>query len=230
MVNPANRSNRVADNHNIGEFFEPITRYVKPLEYSAGQVSDAAQRRFIVTGAPGAGKTTLLAKLAEKEGIACVSEAATDVIVAEQQLGDPEPWTRGGSFRNKIVALQEERQSNALESRARSVFFDRSPIDTMTFCLRFHADPTQESVRDAVNDVIRRSFYDRKVFLIQNLGSTETNSVRVEQQPEALLMEKLLAESYAALGFDVVLIPRFSLERDLSIALRRQAILHKTDS
>jgi predicted ATPase len=67
--------------------------------------------RYILTGMPGCGKTSVI-KALESQGYTVVHEAATDIVAAEQALGNPKPW-RSEAFIDKIVALQNQRQQKA---------------------------------------------------------------------------------------------------------------------
>ena len=168
------------------------------------------QRHIVITGGPGVGKTSAK-EYFRTLGVAVVDEAATDVIVREQDAGISEPWVKKG-FREKIIALQEERQLEATAKKTNLVVFDRSPIDTFTYCLHIGKDePTGELIR-AVQKVVDAGYYDEKVFLLENLGFCNQNEVRCEDQDESLIIQMRLQESYKKLGFTVVQVPPVSIE------------------
>lgn len=85
-------------------------------------------RRYVLTGAPGAGKTTLADAL-HRRGWLVVSEAATDVITAEQARGVTEPWC-AAAFVDTVARLQRERRE--VPGPPGSVqIHDRSPLCTL---------------------------------------------------------------------------------------------------
>lgn len=178
-----------------------------PIEKSA---------RYIITGGPGAGKTTLLRALQEK-GEAVIAEAATDVITRELEWGVSEPWVKEG-FREKIIALQEERQQAALALKSNRVFFDRSPIDTLSYCLRFQAQPT-EILQGSVQQILDTSYYDKIVFLVKNLGDCQSTEVRCEGQEESLLMESILETNYRERGFNVIFVEAGTVEERVNFII-----------
>lgn len=197
-----------------------ITDYIERRLFS----SEAVQKRYIITGGPGVGKTSLI-KYLEGQGEAVIHEAATDIIKSEIDKGVSEPWSKVG-FREKVIALQEQRQLQAAAKKVDRVFCDRSPIDTLTFCLVLQAEPTIELKR-AVQKIIDEGFYQRVVFLIENLGFCEQNEVRCENQEASLIIHEKLKENYKSLGFDVISIPACSVEERVNM-IYSYSLIQKT--
>jgi predicted ATPase len=81
--------------------------------------------RYILTGTPGSGKTSVL-KVLEAMGYLSIHEAATDVILDEQNQGKQEPW-KFFEFIDHIILIQKQRQ---IEAFGKLQFYDRSPICT----------------------------------------------------------------------------------------------------
>ncbi len=189
--------------------FKDIGRTID--QYVKGQVTapQSHQEHIIITGAPGSGKSSVIDRL-KALGSSVVNEAATDVIVAQQRKGVVDPWAQGG-FREKVVRLQKARRIDAEVIPSDLIFFDRSEIDTLTYCLHLGDYPTDKLVRH-VQEVVDGRFYNTTVFLIKNLGFCEQNKVRCEDLDEALVIEQMLLESYQRLGFKVVIIPPKSVE------------------
>ncbi|MDR3625051.1 MAG: AAA family ATPase [Chlamydiales bacterium] len=165
-------------------------------------------RFFIITGGPGVGKTSIINKLANSYSVGM--EAAADVISRELSLGIETPWALDG-FREKIVALQKQRQQELLAKNVHMAFFDRSPIDTMSYCLHFGAVPTAE-LQHNVQEVVREGYYSRTVFFIEHLGFTEQTEIRAEADEESLAIGEKIKESYRNLGFKIIFIPKDTIE------------------
>ncbi|MFS8564060.1 MAG: AAA family ATPase [Rhabdochlamydiaceae bacterium] len=182
-----------------------ITDYIK---IDKTKKAAPAQKRYIITGGPGVGKTTIIKHL-EGQGEAVIHEAATDVIKRELENGVSEPWSKVW-FQEKVIALQEERQLQAASKENGSVYFDRSPIDTMTYCFIWQNEPKTELM--AVQKLVDEGFYQETVFLIENLGFCQQNDVRTESLQQSLFIHEKIKESYEGLGFRVISIPFASVE------------------
>jgi len=194
-------------------------------QYVKGQVMapQGHQKRIIITGAPGSGKTSVTERL-KALGSCVINEAATDVIVAEQRKGIADPWAQTG-FREKVATLQMARRIDAEVKPDDTIYFDRSEIDTLTYCLHLGDYPTKQLV-ERVQEVVDGRFYSTTVFVIENLGFCEQNQVRCEDQDEAVVIEQMLLESYQRLGFKVIKVPPMSVEERVEfIRLKQQSNL-----
>ena len=155
-------------------------------------------RRYILTGAPGAGKTVLLRGL-ERAGHAVVDEAATDVIALAQAEGVAEPWTDPG-FVDAIVTLQGQREARAVGD---PVFFDRSPVCALALA-RFLGHPPSPLLRAALDRIAAENIYQRRVFLVRNLGFVTPTAARRISLEDALRFEAVHEAAYRELGYDLV--------------------------
>jgi predicted ATPase len=185
-----------------------ISAYVTCFSESSPS-KEQCQRRYIITGAPGVGKTSIINHL-NQLGQGVFHEAATEVISQELVQGVEKPWEKEG-FREKLVTLHEKHQQEALALKTSVVFFDRSPVDTLSFCLRLNAIPTN-ILRTCVQTMIDTGYYERTVFLIESLNLYEQTPIRSESKEESLIMEKHLEYNYKTLGFKVIRIPKDSIE------------------
>lgn len=114
--------------------------------------------------------------------------------------------------------MQNQRQKKVEIAKLQRVFFDRSPIDTLTYCLFLKNEPTQKLV-NSVQKIIDTEFYSKIVFLIENLGFCDQTKTRCENQEESLLIQKNIQESYEKLGFKVISIPQDSVENRAQLIL-----------
>ncbi len=150
-------------------------------------------RKYILTGGPGSGKSSILLELASR-GQTIIREAAEDVIRLEQARGNPKPWELP-DFQRKILDLQKLNEVWADYGTLPSseVYIDRGVHDGLAY--------TSEGT-DIYNLIQRET--QRKyagVFLIENLGSIQTNDIRREDQAGALELERKLDFIYQSCGY-----------------------------
>ncbi len=181
-----------------------ITSHLKVSE----EAYHSNSNKYIITGGPGVGKTTILQQL---EDVLKVFEAAQHIITQDLKAGIEKPWA-AADFEERIVALQKERQKEVKHVKDKIVFFDRSPIDTMTYYLMIRSLPVPEIIKNTVQKVIDKKFYNETVFLIDHLDFCEKTEIRAEKLEESIEIEQKIEESYIALGFKVVHIPRGTVE------------------
>jgi predicted ATPase len=160
-------------------------------------------QRYILTGAPGAGKTSII-RLLEAQGHSVVDEAATAVIALEQAQGDPEPWMQA-AFIDKITCLQRHRQMQAAAA-AGVQFYDRSPVCTHALS-RYLGHPVPEVLSAEISRITREQVYQRHVFFVSNLGFLEPTAARRISFEDSLDFERVHADSYRALGYELIDVP-----------------------
>lgn len=169
-------------------------------------------KRFIFTGTPGSGKTSVILTL-EKLGHKIVPESATDVIAEEQAKGDICPWEQP-DFVDKIVLTQKSRQMNA---EGELQFYDRSPFCAYALGLylsHWHpSDFTPSSIlSDEIDRCLKAGIYQDRVFFFENLGFIEHTDARKISYEDALIFEQIHLNVYKKFGFEIVRVPKQSIE------------------
>lgn len=162
-------------------------------------------QRYILTGAPGSGKISILRAL-QSRGYDVVEEAASAVIAAEQAHGDDEPWARP-AFIDKIVGLQRLRQVGSIAAHCDPQIFDRSPVCTLALSVYLRY-PVSAALSAEIGRISRESIYSRRVFFVRDIGFVKPTAARRITLQEAREFERVHAESYRALGYELVGIPR----------------------
>lgn len=164
-------------------------------------------QKYILTGGPGSGKSSIILEL-EARGEYIVREAAEDVIRRTQAKGIERPW-ENPNFQRDILRLQIQREK-AIPAGVERAFIDRGILDGLAY-----TTPGTEISRE----IQREARTYAGVFLIKNLGQTQTNKVRREDQEAALKIESGLREIYDLAGYRIMAIPACPVEQ------RAEAIL-----
>lgn len=167
-------------------------------------------RRYILTGAPGAGKTSILLEL-QRRGHAVVREAATDVIADSSRRGVDRHWEQPG-FIDQILVVQSERQAAPAPAGTVLQFVDRSPICTLALAY-YLGHPAPDALITEIDRIGRTRMYERKVFLVRDLGFVERTDARRISFEESLEFERVHITTYRSLGYELVEVPRGGVAR-----------------
>lgn len=168
--------------------------------------------KYVLTGGPGVGKSSIILAL-EQKGYTVVREAAEDWIKLQQAKGIKEPWFKP-DFQDQILKLQKAREYKTRKARNK-VFIDRGTLDGLAYYQKDGKEPS-EMMKTEIQRLKRYKRYT-KVFLIENLGSCETNEVRRENLEEAIKLEKLQEQNYKQLGYEVIRIPSGRVEKRVEL-------------
>lgn len=200
----------LAINHYVKLSIDPSARHPKPM--------------VILTGGPESGKKSIINRLAML-GENVIHESATEVVRGEYKT--PESTLDQRRFSEQIVALQVQGQKEA-QNKLRRVFFNRSPIDTLSFCLHMRMEPPPQLVA-IVQEVVKNNFYFPTLFLIENRSPGEKGEVSGEFPQLARKLQEDYAKTYQALGFNVVRVPRIDQKPVISLELRTRQVLDECD-
>lgn len=170
-------------------------------------------RFIILSGCSGGGKSTLLSALAAR-GFATIDEPGRR-IVAQEQAGDGAalPWINMAAFARRAIAtaLEDREQAPSLPGW---VFFDRSLIDAASALYAATGDDAQ------LNALKHQHRYHARVFLTppwpeiyQQDAEREHDLTAAEEEYQRLLT------TYPALGYEVVVLPKVSVEERIEFIL-----------
>ncbi|WDD94895.1 AAA family ATPase [Burkholderia sp. FERM BP-3421] len=168
---------------------------------------DDAARFFIVTGGPGAGKSTLLNALAAR-GYARSQEAGRGVIQDQVAIGGRAlPWDDRAAFAE--LMLSWEMRSHHLARRCTGpVFFDRGVPDVIGY-LTLSGLPVPAHAHAAA----ARFLYHRTVFVAPPWPDIYARDAERQQDyAEAVRTCDTMRDTYAALDYRLVELPRASVE------------------
>ncbi|WP_026793204.1 AAA family ATPase [Pleomorphomonas oryzae] len=171
---------------------------------------------FVVTGGPGAGKSTLIEALARR-GIGSMPEAGRAIIRDQVAIGGPAlPWGDRALYAELMLGW-ELRSHHEAEAMAGPVVMDRGLPDIVGY-LRLIDLPVPAHIEAAA----RRFRYNRTVFLAPYWQAIfAQDAERKQDGKEAEATAQMMAETYAALGYEVIELPRTSIEARADFVMER---------
>jgi len=159
---------------------------------------------FVITGAPCSGKTSVIREL-ETMGNTVVHEAARNYIEIQLAAGKTLEEIKADelAFERHILYQKVSIESNL--EKTDLIFLDRAIPDSIAYFITAGLDPSEPLKKS-------RLFRYRKIFLFERFHF-ETDRVRSENDIIADRIERLIADSYRNLGYDVIRVPPVSIHR-----------------
>lgn len=169
--------------------------------------------RFVtISGCSGGGKSTLLAELARR-GHPVVEEPGRRIVREElARDGRALPWIDGVAFARRAIAM-------ALKDRVKAgtqsgwVFFDRGLVDAAAALEHLTGEP-------AIETVARPHVINRRVFLTPPWPEIFAIDAERRHGYQAAVAEyDRLRAAYAALGHELVVLPKVSVQERADFVL-----------
>lgn len=178
-----------------------------PVEPDFARVAAAARRFVVMSGCSGGGKSTLLAALARR-GSATAPEPGRQ-IVREQLFigGDAVPWTDMDAF-VRLVASRAMQQLAMAAARPGLTIFDRGLVDAYAWFRTFRG-----AAPSWLETAVTRFRYADTVFMAPPWPEIfVADAERRHGFAEAEAEYHGLLETYCALGYRLVELPRIDVE------------------
>jgi predicted ATPase len=162
----------------------------------------------ILTGGPGAGKTTVLEALRAR-GYVCVDEAARAILKEQAAIGGNATHD-GDQVRYRDLTLERSIAAfEAVAEQSAPVFFDRGIPE-----LARYAVPDDEPTPDHVAEAIERYRYAPVVFIFPPWREIyRHDEERKHSFAHAEWVVGATEAAYRAAGYDLVEVPRVSVDR-----------------
>lgn len=162
--------------------------------------------KIIITGGPCTGKSTLIKALAD-QGYQVHDEFARSVIKEQLTLGTNKvPWDDNYGFSTIVLAKMQELNQNIDDAAIH--FLDRGIPDLAAY-LKLSKDPLPVSF-DAF---LEEAHYHKQVLILPPWEEIyENDTERKESFDKAILIYQSLKETYAHYGFDLLEVPKTSVE------------------
>lgn len=173
-----------------------------------------ANRFYIITGGPGSGKTSLIEALRSR-GFHCTVEAGREIIQDQVKIdGCALPW-RDPLLFAELMLFCDMRSYRLAERSSGPVFFDRGIPDIAGY-LRLMNIPAPEHL----NNAVQRFSYNRAVFVAPPWPEIFCqDQERKQDLDEAKRTYEALATTYKALSYELVELPRISIEERCQFVL-----------
>jgi predicted ATPase len=173
-----------------------------------------SDRFVVISGCSGGGKSTLLAELARR-GHAVVEEPGRRVI-AETSADDGSalPWIDMQAFARRAIEVSLQDRADAKRHEG-WIFFDRGLIDAAIALEHTSGKPVAEAL-------CREHRYHREVCLTPPWPEIYRHDADRRHDIAAALDEyECLLTAYPRLGYDVVILPKASVEDRAAFLLER---------
>lgn len=173
---------------------------------------------YVITGGPGVGKTTLIEGL-ESYGFETVAEDARALIKSEMQKnGNALPWADKRGYAIRMLEASIRSYKNAGPTTAnKAVFFDRSVVDALGY-----ATMEEISLPAALITAAKECRYHKQVFILPPWAEIyQTDTERKQHWSEALHTFDCLKEAYLQLGYELIEVPKGTLEERCRFVLEQ---------
>ena len=169
---------------------------------------------FVLTGGPGSGKTALVEAL-RASGYSCSVEAGRGVIQHQAAIQGPAlPWLDPILFAEMMLSW-EMRSYDLAEQTPGPVFFDRGVPDVQGY-LQLLNFPVPGHIRRA-SQIFR---YNPSVFIAPPWKEIfRQDRERKQDFDEAVRTYETMRETYTALGYRLIEVPRTSVQQRLGFLL-----------
>lgn len=169
-------------------------------------------QKFVITGAPGTGKTSIINHLKTK-GFHCIEEVSREIISEQiDSNGEALPWKNLSAFSERVFTLRE---SQLLNSKNTLLFFDRGTVDVYAY---MKVDNLE--IPKHLEESIKKNRYNKKVFYTPIWEQIYVNDKeRKESIEQAKQIEKEILSSYTFYNYQIIKVPKGSIEERANFIL-----------
>ncbi len=173
---------------------------------------------IVLAGGPSSGKTTLINALVEK-GFICYPEISRAIIKEAQEQGIDQLFLEQPLlFSEMLLQGRIKQHQEAHEEETNVVFLDRGIPDVLAY-MHYIGDSYPKSFSDACNN-----HRYHKVFLLPPWKEIYVSDAeRYESYEQAVLIHEHLEETYRNFGYDLVTIPKDTVENRVAFLLQHLA-------
>jgi len=169
---------------------------------------------FVITGGPGTGKTSVINEL-RKRGYDVLDEAARTVHHSDKRFnGKNIKEVDMVDFQKAIFDFQKS-QFESIKGKKEPIFMDRGIGDSLAYYKHYNLDIPKEIFE------LSNSFKAAKVFCLNFLDIYRQDKLRKETKEEQEQIHYEIIEAYGDLGYDVVFVPKMSINERVDFILSK---------
>lgn len=169
---------------------------------------------IVIAGGPSSGKTTLIDALVEK-GFVCYPEVSREVIKKAQENGIAQLFLENPLlFSEMLLEGRITQYNNAVQETADVVFIDRGLPDVLAY-MHYIGDSYPKSFKE----VCEQNKYT-KIFVLPPWQEIYvSDDERYETYEQAELIHKHLLDTYESFGYELIHLPKDTVENRLDFIL-----------
>ncbi|NNT72070.1 ATP-binding protein [Flavobacterium sp. IMCC34852] len=173
---------------------------------------------IVITGGPGTGKTTIIDSLIE-QGYACFPEISRQVTLEAKKQGIEQLFLEKPLlFSELLLEGRRKQHQQAIEDVAELVFLDRGIPDILAY-MHYIGDSYP-----AFFDHACREHQYSKIFVLPPWEEIyESDEARYENFEQAKLIFDHLLETYQKYGYELIEVPRGTVEERIQFILSQLA-------
>ena len=178
-------------------------------------------KKIVITGGPSTGKTSVIEQL-ELKGLSCLHEVIRN-MTAEQQESNQDVIFKSNpivsvedpmAFNQSILDARIAQYESALNKKENLLFFDRGIPDVLAYM-----DCFRQKYPQAFIDACTQHPYD-VIFLMPPWKEIYLlDQERFESYAEAQLVDTCLRNTYTQLGYEVITVPKDSVQNRVDFIL-----------
>lgn len=182
------------------------------------RISDMNQEIVVLVGGPSSGKTTLIDALKEK-GNTCYPEVSREVIKEAQEQGIEQLFLENPLLFSELLLEGRKKQFNAaLNEKAKIVFLDRGIPDVLAY-MHYIGDSYPAFFDQACKEHKYHSIFVLPPWKEIYVSDAE----RYESYEQAVLIHEHLLETYKKYGYEIIEVPKDSVENRIDFIMKHLA-------
>lgn len=171
--------------------------------------------KVVITGGPGFGKSSIISEL-ENRGHLSQHEISRNIIKEQLETGgDILPWKNLNTFSRLVF---EKRIQQFIDSaNDKFVFFDRGIPDVIAYMIKDDLELPEKYIH-----ALSEYNYFNKVFITPPWENIFVNDAeRKEDFTVACEIHKVILETYSKLGYELIEIPKDSIEKRVDFIIEQ---------
>ena len=175
-------------------------------------------KKIVITGGPCSGKTTIIEEL-RKKGFPILEETAKEIV--EKRRDFPFTEEEAKIRQNLIFNEQLRKEELAEKQNYETLLLDRSIIDGLAYVNLY----CNENYKKEFSEKIKNTDYD--LILLFELLPFESEGFRSKNEnvEEARKIHDSLYNSYKGLGYNIIIVPKMSVEERINFVLEKINLL-----